>query len=136
MALRAREDFACHRHRAELAESRLSCRNARPGARLPDRSAYGSGHRICTLVYIATGPPARIGVRWTMHILVVDDQGYFRIHIAGWLRMLDGVASVQAVASALEALTAVDEMKPDVVITDLRMPEMDGFELTRKIKSK
>jgi two-component system response regulator YesN len=71
-----------------------------------------------------------------MHILVVDDQGYFRTHIAGWLRMLQGIASVQAVASAFEALAVMDTMKPDVVITDLRMPEMDGFELTRKIKSK
>jgi CheY-like chemotaxis protein len=77
-----------------------------------------------------------MGIRCAMHILVVDDQGYFRTHIAGWLRMLQGIVSVQAVASAFEALTVLDAMTPDVVITDLRMPEMDGFELTRKIKSK
>jgi CheY-like chemotaxis protein len=71
-----------------------------------------------------------------MHVLVVDDQGYFRAHISGWLRMLDGIVSVQAVASAFEALALMETMQPDVVITDLRMPEMDGFELTRKIKSK
>jgi two-component system response regulator AlgR len=71
-----------------------------------------------------------------MQILVVDDQVYFRAHLSGWLRMLQGIVSVQAVASALEALTVLDTMKPDVVITDLRMPEMDGFELTRKIKSR
>ena len=71
-----------------------------------------------------------------MRILVVDDQGHFRTRIASWLRMLHGIVSVQAVASALEALAVMEEMKPDVVITDLRMPEMDGFELTRKIKSK
>jgi CheY-like chemotaxis protein len=71
-----------------------------------------------------------------MHILVVDDQGYFRTHIADWLRMLRGIVSVQAAASAFEALALMDTMKPDMVITDLRMPEMDGFELTRKIKSK
>jgi CheY-like chemotaxis protein len=77
-----------------------------------------------------------MSIGWVMQILVVDDQVYFRAHLSGWLRMLQGIVSVQAVASALEALTVLDTMKPDVVITDLRMPEMDGFELTRKIKSK
>ena len=71
-----------------------------------------------------------------MRILVVDDQGHFRSHLSRWLRLLQGIASVQTVASALEALAVLDTTKPDVVITDLRMPEMDGFELTRKIKSK
>jgi CheY-like chemotaxis protein len=70
-----------------------------------------------------------------MHVLVVDDQGYFRAHITGWLRMLDGIVSVHAVASAFEALALLETMQPDVVITDLRMPEMDGFELTRQIKA-
>jgi CheY-like chemotaxis protein len=46
---------------------------------------------------------------------------------------MPGVNVIAAATSGREALDLVDELKPDVVLTDLAMPEMDGLELTRRL---
>lgn len=65
--------------------------------------------------------------------LIVDDEKNAR---EGMVQLLDsfGYAAIEA-SSGKEALRIVKEEKPDVVITDLRMPEMDGLELLTKLKS-
>ena len=64
-------------------------------------------------------------------LLVVDDEadareGLARI-VAGW------GYEVEAAASAEAALELVDEYRPDVVITDLVLPEMDGLKLLERM---
>lgn len=71
-----------------------------------------------------------------MHVLVVDDQRDFCQLVARWLRKLGGGLRVELAASAAEALALMESRTPDLVITDLRMPGMDGLELTRKVKEK
>lgn len=71
-----------------------------------------------------------------MQVLVVDDQRVFSHLVAAWLRKLLGAVRVELATSAAEALSLMESMTPDLIITDLRMPGMDGFELTRKIKEK
>src|SRR6266446_6551731 len=71
-----------------------------------------------------------------MRVLVVDDQRDFCHLVARWLRKLGGGLRVELAASAAEALSLMESMTPDLIITDLAMPGMDGFELTRKIKEK
>lgn len=68
-------------------------------------------------------------------VLVVDDSVFIYQEIA---MMLDGTDySVEGYAkTGEEALQVYEEIKPDVVTMDIILPEMDGFEATRKILEK
>jgi CheY-like chemotaxis protein len=66
-------------------------------------------------------------------ILVVDDDADSRDFVTFVLEQ-DG-ADVMGVASALEALQAVAEAKPDVLVSDIGMPNMDGYTLMRQLRT-
>lgn len=70
-----------------------------------------------------------------MRILVVDDQFDSRWAIADWLGVFLNSVAVESAASAGEALAVIEERKPDLVLAAHPMPEMDGIELTRRLKS-
>lgn len=65
-------------------------------------------------------------------ILVVDDSPLLR-DLNGLF--LSKLGSVEKVASAAEALDFAFDTAPDLVVSDLKMPEMDGIELCRQIKA-
>lgn len=65
-------------------------------------------------------------------ILVVDDDKLLREAIAFHLRRL-GYEVIEA-SGADEALPMIEEEKPDMVITDVRMPHGDGIELIERLK--
>jgi two-component system NtrC family response regulator len=65
-------------------------------------------------------------------ILVVENDASQRAQLAGFLRDLE--AEVAEASNGSEALARVLDFGPDVVITDLRMPGMDGHELLREIR--
>ncbi len=66
-------------------------------------------------------------------VLLVDDQELFREGVRVIIDAQDGMAVVGSVGDGLEAVRVVDELQPDVVLMDIRMPEMDGVEATRQI---
>lgn len=72
-------------------------------------------------------------MRDVIRVLVVEDQALVREGLKGLLALS---AEVQVVADAndgIEALAAVDAARPDVVLSDVRMPRMDGIALTREL---
>jgi DNA-binding NarL/FixJ family response regulator len=69
----------------------------------------------------------------TIRVLLVDDQELFREGVRVIVDAQDGMEVVGAAGDGFEAIRLVDELEPDVVLMDIRMPEMDGVEATRQI---
>jgi len=69
----------------------------------------------------------------TIRVLLVDDQELFRAGVAVIIDAQDDMEVVGSAADGVEAVRLVDQLAPDVVLMDIRMPEMDGVEATRQI---
>ena len=65
-------------------------------------------------------------------ILVAEDNGFLLRAIRDTLE-LNGY-SVCGVTNGLQAMKAFNRFRPDLIITDVTMPEMDGFELYRRVQ--
>ena len=66
-------------------------------------------------------------------VLVVDDHALVREGICALLSLQRDMQVVGVAENGKEALTMVEELAPDIVVMDLRMPEMNGLEATRRI---
>jgi two-component system NarL family response regulator len=65
-----------------------------------------------------------------IRVLVVEDNFYTRYGTLAFLRAQPGIQVVGEAANGHQALTLFTELRPDVVVLDLRMPEMNGLLLT------
>ncbi|MDZ8051575.1 MAG: ATP-binding protein [Aulosira sp. ZfuVER01] len=68
-----------------------------------------------------------------VQILVVDDD-VDSLEFVAFVLEQDG-ANVIAASSALEALQVIEQQKPDVLVSDIGMPDMDGYTLMRQVRA-
>src|SRR5205085_9389897 len=111
-----------------------------PGS-LPDRrprvvSPDDDCRRACVILTDdrdAADGTARVPAGMSVRLLIADDQALVR---AGFRMILDAEDDLEVVGEASHGLEAVEQarrLKPDVVLMDIRMPELDGIEATRRV---
>ncbi|MGB6307845.1 MAG: response regulator transcription factor [Steroidobacteraceae bacterium] len=71
----------------------------------------------------------------SVRILIADDHELVRRGLAVELSQVPGWTVVAAVANGREAVSSAAALKPDIVVLDLTMPELNGLEATRRILS-
>ena len=69
-------------------------------------------------------------------VLIVDDESTGRTILSKIIQQVEDDIGVEAFDNPLEALKWLDDNHPDLIITDYRMPEMNGIELIRKIRDR
>lgn len=100
-----------------------------PGAAMPGVAASGAAaaDAIASSVVAADKSPIRV--------LVADDQALVRSGYAAILGSYEGISVVGEARNGEEAIFRAQELRPDVVLMDIRMPLKNGIEATRDITS-
>jgi DNA-binding NarL/FixJ family response regulator len=68
-----------------------------------------------------------------IRVLIVDDHALLRAGLRGLLAGLEGVEVVGEAADGLKALELVEALRPDILMTDIAMPGLDGLGLTAAV---
>ena len=71
----------------------------------------------------------------TIKVLIADDHPIVREGLATVVSQEKDLEVVAQACNGVEAVSRAKEMRPDVILMDLQMPEMDGVEATKKIKN-
>ena len=69
-----------------------------------------------------------------IRILIVDDHPMVREGLAAMLESEEGFAVAGLAANGEEALKLFDETRPDVILSDVRMPKLDGFSMLERLQ--
>ena len=71
-----------------------------------------------------------------IRVLVADDHVLIRDGVCSLLETDDDFEVLAVVEDGEQAVSAVGELRPDVILMDIRMPKLNGMEATRQIKAK
>ena len=71
-----------------------------------------------------------------IRIVVADDHQLFREGLVNLLENDDAIEVIGEAENGKEAIDKVFDLKPDILLTDIAMPEMNGMEATRQLKKK
>jgi DNA-binding NarL/FixJ family response regulator len=69
----------------------------------------------------------------TIGVLVVDDQPVVRAGVATMIGTQPDLEVIGEAANGLEAVARAAQLRPDVVVMDIRMPQLNGIEATRRV---
>jgi NarL family two-component system response regulator LiaR len=68
-----------------------------------------------------------------LSIMIVDDHEMVRLGLSSYLNLQDDMAVVKEAGDGLQALNYYPEVKPDIVLMDLVMPNLDGIETSKRL---
>lgn len=71
----------------------------------------------------------------TIKVFLVDDHELVRIGVSSFLSNQEGIEVIGQACSGSEAITQVADLKPDIMVIDMQMPDMSGLELIQKLKA-
>ena len=71
----------------------------------------------------------------SISVLIVDDHGVVRQGLQTFLDLMDDIEVIGQANNGVEAIAQTKRLRPNIVLMDLMMPEMDGIEATRQIGS-
>ena len=74
-----------------------------------------------------------MSMKRTITVSIVDDEADLRKHIASYLDAVAHIHCISAYPSAEEALKHLPQDKPDVILMDINLGEMDGIECVRRL---
>ncbi len=84
---------------------------------------------------LPTAPPHDVRPRGGARVVIVDDRSTARSLLEGLARTLEPGVVVDSFADPLDALAQMQRITPDLIISDYRMPGMDGIEFTRRVRA-
>jgi two-component system response regulator RpfG len=79
--------------------------------------------------------PARINAPDSATVFIVDDRATARSLLEGLAKSLEPGIQIESFADPRQALERTGKRLPDLIITDYRMPSMDGIEFTRRLRA-
>ena len=68
-------------------------------------------------------------------ILIVEDQYIISLQLSHILKSLGPSISILTATNGIEGLAKVQETQPDLIISDLAMPRMDGYDMVKRIRA-
>lgn len=69
-------------------------------------------------------------------VMIVDDQGLIRDGLKMILSLSEDIEVIEEAINGKNAVEKLDRIEPDIILMDIRMPEMDGVEATKVIKER